>query len=335
MAHRKLIVVGASLGGFEAFKRLLRGLTRDIDAAVLFTLHMSPTSPGYLADLFQRDTAWPVHAARDGERVEPGHVYIAVPDHHLMLEGDRIRLARGPRESRARPAVDVLFRSAAHHHGPKVIGIVLTGMLDDGTAGLWAIKDRGGIAMVQDPQEAENPSMPLNALKHVAVDFTLPVQMMPERLRSLTREPLEIAESARMNKPNMQAELNIAQHGRALDHGVLSLGKTAPYTCPDCHGSMVLIEEGTIKRFRCHTGHAFSELALVEQMPDAIRQAMWAALAQLEEHYLLLQKLVKEGAVPTPHDAARYQRRAAEVSDVIERLRTLLEVRALQPSEER
>jgi two-component system chemotaxis response regulator CheB len=332
MTHRDLIVVGASLGGFEAFKKFLRGLTPDIDAAILFAMHVSPSSPGYLAELFQGETSWRVQPARDGARPEPGHVYIAVPDHHLMLEADRMRLTRGPRESRARPAVDVLFRSAAHHHGRKVIGIVLTGMLDDGTAGLWAIKDRGGIAIVQDPNEAEQDSMPCNALKHVEVDFILPVHSMPERLRSLTREPLAAAEPARMTRPRMKTEIEIARDGHALDHGVLSLGETSPYTCPDCHGSMVRIEEGPIKRFRCHTGHAYSELTLAEGSSDTIKKTMWAALAQLEEHYLFLQSLVKERAAGDD-EAAHYQRRAQEVRHVMNELTALLNAPALQSSE--
>src|SRR5215475_768725 len=188
MAHRDIIVIGASAGGVDALTRLAAGLPRDLAAAVLVVTHMPAGSPSRLAE--QLDAAGPLRAARavDGEPIVANRFYVAVPDRHLIIEGTRIRLSHGPRESHARPSVDVLFRSAAFSRGRKVVGVVLTGMLDDGTAGLWAIKDRGGVAIVQSGEDAEYPSMTASALKHVKVDYTLPISDIPNILRSLTRE---------------------------------------------------------------------------------------------------------------------------------------------------
>src|SRR5262249_42670923 len=185
MAHRDLIVIGASLGGFDALPRLVEGLPEDLPAAVLVVQHISPNAPSYLAERLNRAGPLQATQAIDGERLRPGRIYVGVPNRHLMIEHDQIRLSRGPKESHARPSIDVLFRSAALYAGPRAIGLILTGRLDDGTAGLWAIKDRGGIAIVQSPQEAAHSSMPESAIAHVAVDYTLPISDIPNILRSL------------------------------------------------------------------------------------------------------------------------------------------------------
>ncbi|MBV9697331.1 MAG: chemotaxis protein CheB, partial [Gammaproteobacteria bacterium] len=176
--RRDLIVIGASAGGVEALSELVGHLPQDLAAAVVLVLHTSPDHPSLLASILGGKSTLPVHEAQAGQKLEPGTVYVAVPDRHLMIEGNRLRLTRGPRESRARPSIDVLFRSAALARGPGTIGVVLTGALDDGTAGLWAIKDRGGVTVVQSPHEAAYPSMPQSALRHVAVDHVVPVRDM-------------------------------------------------------------------------------------------------------------------------------------------------------------
>lgn len=222
MFNRNVIVVGASLGGVEALPRLVAGLPPDLEAAVLVVLHMAPNFPSYLAE--RLDQAGPLAAAAgvEGEELRPGRIYVPVPDHHLMLEGPRIRLSRGPRESHARPSVDVLFRSAAVHHGRRVIGVVLTGGLDDGTAGLWAVKDRGGVAIVQSPDEALYPSMPASALQHVSIDHVLPLGRMAEVLVRLTREELR-PEAATMRNPRLEELENQASgQGRAQEAAAFS-----------------------------------------------------------------------------------------------------------------
>ena len=320
MAHRDIIVVGASLGGPDALTRLVSGLTPDLPAAVLIVQHTAPKQRSYLAEIL--DAAGPLRArpAIDGERLERGRIYVAVPDRHLMVEGDNVRLSRGPKESHARPSVDVLFRSAAHSAGSRVVGIVLTGQLDDGTAGLWAIKDRGGLAIVQSPQEAAYPSMPASALKHVDIDYTLQISDIPRILTSLTREALSGGEETVSDK--LQIETRIALDDKAFHREVLRLGKPSFYTCPDCSGSMVLIEEGSIKRFRCHTGHGFSEQALLEQSSIRIEEILFEALAKMEERQALLLELVDRGEGQSGA-AEHYRAQIAELDSLQEQLREM------------
>jgi two-component system, chemotaxis family, protein-glutamate methylesterase/glutaminase len=190
MAGRDIIVIGASAGGVEVLSELCKNLPPELPAAVFIVWHMPATSTGIFPRMLERTSALPVENAVDGEPLVPGRIYTAPPDHHLLLEDGRVRLTHGPKENRFRPAVDPLFRSAAYSYGPRVIGLVLSGALDDGTSGLWMIKDRGGVAMVQDPVDALVPDMPRNALHNVEVDYVVPVSEMPALLMQLTSEPL-------------------------------------------------------------------------------------------------------------------------------------------------
>jgi two-component system, chemotaxis family, protein-glutamate methylesterase/glutaminase len=319
VAHRDIVVIGASLGGVEALPQLVSGFPADLDAAVLIVQHMTPDAPNFLAGRLCAAGPLMAKPAVNGEPLVARRIYVAIPDHHLMIEEDRVRLTRGPRESHARPSVDVLFRSAAYYAGPRVIGIVLTGMLDDGTAGLWAIKDRSGIAIVQSPHEARYPSMPRSALRHVDVDYTLALADIPNVLRSLTRERIEIQERSMNDK--LKIETRIALGDNALEHGVGSLGTASFYTCPECSGSMVAIEEGSIKRFRCHTGHAHSGPALLQQSLPKIEARLWSALAQAEERQSLLRELAQRGPAGASAD---YLREAQEMQLLSEKIRGLL-----------
>ncbi|MBS0419473.1 MAG: chemotaxis protein CheB [Proteobacteria bacterium] len=316
MAHRDIIVVGASAGAWEALPKLVSGLPANLHASVLIVQHVAPSGPSYLPERLNQSSVLPAKAAVDGERLVPGHIYVAVPDRHLMIQDGRIRLSRGPKESHARPSVDVLFRSAAFDAGPRVIGIVLTGQLDDGTAGLWTIKDRGGIAIVQSPQEAQYPSMPASALAHVDVDYTLSLADMANVLAALTREEIHLREAAVSEK--LEIENRIALEGIALE-GVRKLGQPSFFTCPDCHGSMVAVVEGSIRRFRCHTGHGFSEQALLDQAMIKIDETLWWALAQMEEAQTLLGELAERASVPADA-AARYRREVDELRRMVKRL---------------
>src|SRR5215203_6547879 len=176
MRTKHLVVIGASAGGIETLRELVAGLPRDFPAAICVVLHSSPQSPGVLGAILTRAGSLPAHNARDRERLEPGHIYVAPPDYHLVIEPGRVRITKGPRENRFRPAIDPLFRSAAQVYGPAAVGVVLTGNLDDGTAGLWVIKQLGGVAIVQDPADAAYPSMPQSAINHVKVDHVVPLQ---------------------------------------------------------------------------------------------------------------------------------------------------------------
>lgn len=188
--HRDVVVVGASAGGVEAISRLVKGLPGDLPAAVLVCLHVSSGSPSALPQILRRAGALPAEHAHDGAPVEHGHIYVAPPNQHLLLDGDRMTLSTGARENGHRPAVDPLFRSAARSMGPRVIGVILSGMLDDGAAGLWAVKSRGGLAVVQSPDDAAYAAMPANAIAATAVDRVLPVAEIAEFIVAATRNPI-------------------------------------------------------------------------------------------------------------------------------------------------
>jgi two-component system, chemotaxis family, protein-glutamate methylesterase/glutaminase len=289
MTHRDIVVVGASAGGVQALQTLIAGLPATFPAAVLIVLHIPAHTPSQLHTILARAGALTITSAEDGDAIVPGRVYVAPTDRHLLVEGERIRVTRGPKENRVRPAVDVLFRSAAYAYGPRVIGIVLSGMLDDGTAGLWAIKDRGGIALVQSPEDAQHASMPESAIKYVAVDATLPVAAMPAHLAQLTRAhpPMEQAAPPQA----LAIETRIALEGNALQGGVMQLGAVSANTCPECHGVLIRIQEGSIVRYRCHTGHAFSLQTLIADVNEEIDTTLWAALRAIEERILLLREM--------------------------------------------
>lgn len=284
----RIVVVGASAGGVEAFKVLARGLPADFPAALLLVLHIPPHGPSLLAGILDRCGPLPAVEASDGAPLEAGHIYVAVPDRHLLVDGEVIRLSRGPRENRFRPAIDALFRSAAYTRGPRVVGVVLTGQLDDGTSGLWAVKDRGGVAIVQSPRDAQFPSMPMSALQHVDVDHMVGLDTLPDVLTQLAHRPLPSA--ALQGASSMRIENDIAAGADPLQAGSLQLGKSSSMTCPECLGVLSKLEEGPLVRFRCHTGHAYSMQALLADIDDSIDGSLWRVLKTLHERSILLRE---------------------------------------------
>ena len=291
---RKVVVVGTSAGGVDALQQFFEVIDPDTHAAFLVVMHIPPQARSNLDRILSRATRLPVIAAYEDQALKPGTVYVATPDRHLMLDAQGIRVTRGPRECRARPAIDVLFRSAAVAYGRNAIGVVLTGALDDGTAGLWAIKDRNGFALVQDPAEAMHSSMPQSAIDHVKVDFVAPVRSLAERIgelvseRALTQELVPDA----VNE-HLVIENRISMSGRGLEEGVFGLGKVSRYTCPECHGALVEIKEGRIIRFRCHTGHAYSMKTLIGAINESVDEGLWDVLRALEERILLLRQMAE------------------------------------------
>jgi len=280
MRQRAIIVIGGSAGSIEALKTLVAALPLTLPAALFIVVHMSTDSPGLLSEIFDRVSPLPVAPATDQAPIRTGHIYVASPDHHLLVEPGWMRVTRGPKENRFRPAIDPLFRSAAYAFGSQVIGIILSGMLDDGAAGLWAIKDRGGIAMVQEPSDALYPSMPQSALHYVAVDYCLPISKMAGVLAQLLREPLA-EEGERPLSEALAIETKIALADSALQSGVLHLGKPSSYTCPECHAVLVQIAEGDIVRYRCHTGHAYSQEALLAEVDEVVENSSWRSRTAL------------------------------------------------------
>ena len=186
----RIIVLGASAGGVEALKTLASALPAEFPAAILAVLHIPPHTPSLLADILARKSPLTVLNASDGRPIRGGHMYVGVPDKHLLIDGDVMRVTRGPKENRFRPSIDALFRSAAYTWGTRVVGVVLTGQLDDGTSGLWAIKDRGGVTIVQSPRDASYPSMPMSALQYVNVDHGVDLATLPNLLTRLAQARL-------------------------------------------------------------------------------------------------------------------------------------------------
>ena len=317
----RVVVAGASAGGLEPLVALVRGLPADFAAPVCIVLHTSPHSPGRIAQVLARASRLPVGNAVDDEPLRAGHVYVAPPDRHLVLELGRVRLTHGPRENRQRPAVDALFRSAAYVYGSRAIGIVLSGALDDGTAGLWAIKDRGGVAIAQDPDEALFPWMPQSAMQHVTVDHVVSATDLAPLLTRLFTAPTP----AGMDTP-VSRELEIVNHiargDSALDAGVVQLGPTTPYTCPDCSGVLMRMAEGGVATYRCHTGHAFSFDTLLATTTEHTDEMLWNALRSVEEVMLLLQQAARSARERRDFTAAEdVERRVAEVHQRAELLR--------------
>jgi len=319
--NRDIIVIGASAGGIDALRTLLGGLPAELEASVFVVMHVAADGPGILPRILQEGCALPVEHARDGEEIRRGRVYVAPPDCHLLVERDRMRVSHGPKENLSRPAIDPLFRSAAYVFGPRVVGVVLTGRLDDGTAGLWAVKRRGGAALVQDPDEATYPSMPRSAIRYVEVDEVAPLAALGPLVARLAGEPspLDAGEATRQ----MEIETRIAREENALRAGVLDLGPFTPFTCPECHGVLVSLQEGGVPRFRCHTGHAYSLDSLLSAVTTSMEDTLWGAVRAMEEGILLLEHVGRHARENTPGGggAEAFERRALVAAEAAELVR--------------
>jgi two-component system chemotaxis response regulator CheB len=316
---RDLVVVAASAGGVESLRRLASVLPADLPATVLVVLHFPSGGYSVLPSILSRAGPLPARHAVDGEPLRPGHVVVAPVDHHLLVADGCVRLSRGPRENGNRPAADPLFRSVARGFGPRVVGIVLSGALDDGTAGLLAIAGRGGVTVVQDPEDAMYPGMPRSALDHLDVDHVLPVDDMGSLLDRICRETVDMT-TAPEPDPLLGLETAIAglepEALRAIDRP----GSPAGLGCPDCHGSLFEMREQGVAHFRCRVGHAWSGESLAAEQADALESALWTALRVLQDRAALCSKLA-DGASRRgqPLTAQRYAdeleqgRRAADV----------------------
>jgi two-component system chemotaxis response regulator CheB len=335
MNFRDVIVVGTSAGGLEALRSLVKGLPSDLAASVLVVLHTAPQGPGVLPAILQRESSLPVAHAVDREPLQRGRIYVAPPDHHLLIDGGEVRVTRGPKENLCRPSVDALFRSAASAAGPRAIGVILTGRLDDGTAGLWAIKEQGGTAVVQDPEEALYPSMPRSALQYVSVDHVISLAELAPLLVRLTREP--VPESEGSMSQELEVESKIAREGNALSLGVMDLGPVSPYTCPECHGVLVQLKQGGLPRFRCHTGHAFSLSSLLAEVTTSVEDSLWNVLRTVEESMLIMQHIARhireqEGNLS---NAEHFEQKARDAADRVGLIRQAILRHEVLSQEER
>lgn len=312
MTTRDIIVIGASAGGFTALQRIVADLPPDLPAALFIVWHLPSDGYGVLPQVLNRAQTLPAEHALDGEAIVPGRIYVAPPDHHLLVEHGHVRVTRGPKEHRFRPAIDPLFRSAARAYGVRVVGVVLSGALDDGAAGLAAIKRYGGTAIVQDPLDAEVPAMPHNAMRAVAVDYVVPMADMAALLVRLSHERVAEPREASMEEDDKtDIEVRIAAGENALAAGVIRLGAPSPYACPDCHGVLLAVKDGELLRFRCHTGHAFSADSLLEAITAGIEDQLWSSVRALEENERLLNHMGDHFAEANhPALAALYYQRA-------------------------
>jgi two-component system, chemotaxis family, protein-glutamate methylesterase/glutaminase len=315
MPTRDTIVIGASAGGVQALTTLVGDLPRDLPAAVFIVLHVPANAPSLLPGILARGSSLPVEHARNGERIRPGRVYVAPPDLHLLIEGSNVRLVHGPKENLHRPSIDTLFRSAARWAGPRVIGVVLTGARDDGTVGMRAIKQRGGLTIVQDPIEAVFPSMPSNVMQRMVVDYSVPLRQIGPLLDKLSRDLAE-EEGGYPLAEEVEIEAKIASQdveGSDLIASVERLGKISKLTCPDCHGALWEMNDKDILRFRCHVGHAYSSEALSDGQSQMIEVALWSAVRALEEQMMLARRIVERARNANHSRAAEmFEKRARE-----------------------
>ena len=316
MEKRNIIVIGASSGGYEVLRTIVRSLPPGIDAAIFIVWHMAPNIRGILPTVLNdENTIFAAHAV-DNEEIKMNRIYVASPDHHLLVEGGRVRITHGPKENRFRPAVDPLFRSAAYAYRNRVIGVVLSGALDDGTAGLWAIKNYGGMAVVQDPNDAEVPSMPENAIREVAVDYIMPASGIADLLVRLSNEEVEVNTQPMQDDEKTKVEVKIAAEDSAFNAGVMQLGELSPFTCPECHGVLTLLKDGNITRYRCHTGHAFSTDSLLAAVTEKMEDSMYSAIRSIEEGVMLLNHIGDHLAEANqPKLAALYFRKAKDANE--------------------
>lgn len=322
MPNRNVVVVGASTGGGEALTSLLSRLPADFPAGVCVVLHISEGSPATLSDFLSRRCALPVSTARDGEPFGQGHVYLAPPDHHLLLKRGQLRVVMGPRENRVRPAIDPLFRSAGVAYGSSVIGVVLTGLLNDGSAGLAAIKRCGGLAVVQDPADAPFPDMPLNARRAAEVDHCLTLEAMPDLLNRLVREE---AAANPLPPGDIVLEVDIAERIMSDVSREETLGHPAPFGCPGCGGPLWEMEDTAVKRYRCHVGHGYTAETLLADQSDAVEKALWVALRTLEERANMLRRMADDERTRNRSSVDRlYTSRAEEAEGQASSVRNLL-----------
>ncbi len=295
---RSLVVIGASAGGVETLKDVVAGLPADLPAAVCVVLHIAPSSPSALAGILKRAGRLPCKPATDGDPLEQGEILVAPPDHHLVIEDSVARLSLGPRENGHRPAVDVLFRSAAAAWHERVVGVVLSGTRDDGAAGLAAIKASGGAAVVQDPEEAMYGGMPANALANVAVDAVVPSALMAQTIEAIVR-----------------GEDPTPELGRVEYAADRSGGTALTSVCPECGGVLTEHQRAGMPQWECHVGHRYSPRSLADAQGDRVEQALWTAVRMLRDRSALLNRMADHAEGRNqPRSAGNFRRQAEDAS---------------------
>jgi two-component system, chemotaxis family, protein-glutamate methylesterase/glutaminase len=310
---RGVVAIGASAGGVEALSRLAAGLSADLPYAYLIVLHVPAGAPSVLARIVNRCGPLPAITAEEGETLQPGHIYVGRPDRHLLVDDHRLVLSQGPTENGHRPAINALFRSVAVAFGSRAIGVLLSGVLDDGVLGLAAIRSRGGIAIGQSAEDALFPALPTNARDAGVLDRQAAAAEIGAVLKELTQRAIE--EQDMDPDAALDLENRIAMNPRfSTDFRTQQLGAPSGYTCPDCNGGLISISEG---HFRCHVGHAWTADALLAARDHEIEGALWVALRSLQEKTILARRLAdKAGPGPVSqhyHALAEESERALSV----------------------
>lgn len=310
-------MIGTSAGGVETLPKVLAEMPDTFGGSIFVVLHISPTCTSVLPQILQRASNLPALHPHDGETIKKGHIYVAPPDFHLWLSESCIRVTRGPRINRHRPAVDPLFETAAHNYGPRTVGVVLTGALDDGTVGLEAIRSCGGVTVVQDPTEAAVPSMPESALRNVKVDHCLTVAEIRELLVRLSTKKLG---NLKFNCPEPM-KFKVDDPSMNVQEMEGRFGVPTAFICPECNGPLWEAKKGRTKTFKCLVGHAFSPDSLLAEDGEAVERALWVAVKTLQERASLLRNLAegykKNGTTGLFEDRAR---EAEEQASVIRKL---------------
>lgn len=320
MNTRDTIVLGASAGGVDALTAIAAALPERLPAAIFVVLHVG-SHRSILPAMLEQAGRLPAHHARDGERIVNGCIYVAPPDLHMVIEDDVVRTIRGPKENFARPAIDPLFRSAAVNRGPRVIGAVLTGHLDDGTAGLAAVRACGGTTMVEDPEHAHAPDMPRNAMNGTEPDYVLPIDKLASTIGALAGSP---AIASPLAPPGLVIENDATLTSTSLEK-MATIGDPTGISCPECGGSLWRLHEPPPARYRCHTGHAFGSESLLAASDHVIERSLWQAVRALHEKKALnAERAEYHMSLGEQKSAQRFAARANDAEQAARALEQLL-----------
>jgi two-component system, chemotaxis family, protein-glutamate methylesterase/glutaminase len=317
--RRSIVVIGGSEGSLVALQAIVERLPADLPASIFVTIHIASDAPNLLAEILDHAGALPARSPVGEEKIRPSVIYTAAPDFHLLIDKGRVKVSRGPRENRHRPAIDPMFRSAARAYGRDVMGVILSGQLDDGASGLMAIKMRGGLTLVQDPAQALCPQMPKSAIQYAHPHHVLPIPDIAAMLVELCNAPAD----AGAEEPPMSDDIETEARKADLenDAGTDQRGKPSGFACPECHGVLWELEESELLRFRCRVGHAYTADALTVGLSETAESALWVALRTLEEKAALLRRLAPR---TSKQFADRYRDQALGYDQHAETVRRIL-----------
>ena len=330
MSRHDIIVIGASAGGVETIREVVRGLPPELPAAVFVVLHLPPEPRSVLPEILARDSRLPVSHPEDHEAIRQGRVYVAPTDHHMLLTEDTVRVVLGPHHNRHRPAIDPLFRSASRVHGPRVVGVILSGTLDDGVAGLQTIQRRGGLTVVQDPASALFSGMPTSALAAIRPDRVLAPADIGPALNEMANTPA--SDVAPPRDEILDIEISKYLGGKT---NMERLGKPSVYACPECQGVLWEVEDGGVPQFHCRVGHSFTIETLAAELQNGLEASLWAAVRSLEEHASIRRRIAERLRRVSARMGERADRLADESEQHAANIRSLLNTPDFEGSSER